>query len=337
MGTILKSVTILLALAIPMQAQQFSSAMRDIFGHEFPGYQWLDYPLDNFGVGSAYRDTKETANDKHFLCATFDCLNIEPIPASNTSENLNKQWLLVAASPNADKGYAEYGCGGPVEAAISKHSKSAIHAFLSKIVEVLGVSVDFEKSKGTTVTLVFTSACKRLLNGRIQKFIEGLENDDYGIRGAALNRELILIKGDIVIDKLEIKIHTSQDVKAQLDAKLAGAGVKKFGADSKFGVELSTDQDGDYHLKTTSPLIVGILAGRQPVSLSLGNEGSDKYRKGRPGGPGGEVGSSGGGISDKTVGHEGSTKSTRKTSKMKYKKATWDVEAWENTVVPVPQ
>jgi hypothetical protein len=225
MGTAYRTVTIfivlVIVLVIPASAQQFSSAMRDIFGHDFPHYQWLNYPLDNFGVGTAYRDTKETANDQRFLCATFNCLNIEPIPASNSNEGLNRQWLIVAPLSSDDKGYAEFACGGQVEAAFSKHSKSATHVFLTKIMETIGLSMDFEKSKGTTATLTFTSACKRLLNGRIQRFIQELENDDYGLQRAARDQELILIKGDIVINKLEIRLHSDQNFKAQLDAKLA--------------------------------------------------------------------------------------------------------------------
>jgi hypothetical protein len=323
METIFKSAVILLMLAIPMRAQQFSSSMREIFGQDFPHYQWLSYPLDNFGVGTAYRDTRETANDKHFLCATFDCLNIEPVPASNNDEGLNKQWLLVASSPTVDKGYADYGCGGPVQDALSRHSESAIQAFFSQMMSVIGISLDLKKSRETTVTLVLKSACKRLLNGRIQEYLEGLKRDDYGIRRAAVDGELILIKGDIVIDKLEIKIHASQDLKTQLNAKLAGAGAKKFGSDSKFGIELSHDQSGDYYLRTTSPVIVGVLAARQPLSLSAGHKASNEV--GRAAGTG-DVEPAMSKASD-----------DGKSNKTDYKHTKWNVQSWDDTTVPLPR
>ena len=62
----------------------------------------------------------------------------------------------------------------------------------------------------------------------------------------------------------------AEPTKLALEGKLAGAAAKKFGDDAKFSVELSRDQNGDYHLKTTSPLIVGVLAVRQPRSLGIG-------------------------------------------------------------------
>lgn len=325
-----RCIVLFLAVTIPATGQQFSSAMRDIFGRDFPHYQWLDYPLNDFGVGTAYRDTKETANDRNFLCATFDCLNIEPAPASNTDEGLNKQWLLVAPSPNADRGYADYGCGGPVQDALSKHSGTAIRAFLSKMLTLAGVSLNLEESGETSIELVLNSACKRLLNGRIQHFIEGLKSDQYGIRKAAVDRKLILIKGDIVIDKMEIKIHNaSQNLKAQFDAKLGGALAKKFGSDSKFTIELSRDQTGDYYLSTTSPVIVGVLAGRQPVFMTENYEADE--------------------LSSKKIGDEGGVGSYKKgqTSEAPHKEGgkkagkiwqpRWDVQEWESTTIPLPR
>src|SRR5947209_16963412 len=96
-GTIATIIAVL-GIAPWASAQQFGSTMHDIFGKQFHDYQWLEYPLDNFGVATAYRDTRAEANPKHFLCATFTCLNIEPVPSGNSSEGVNKQWLLVARS-----------------------------------------------------------------------------------------------------------------------------------------------------------------------------------------------------------------------------------------------
>ena len=268
-GTIATIIAVL-GIAPWVSAQQFGSTMHDIFGKQFHDYQWLEYPLDNFGVATAYRDTRAEADPKHFLCATFTCLNIEPVPSSNSTEGINKQWLLVAPSSQDDKGYADYGCGGPLDAAISKHSKLAINAFLPKILSLLAISGNLQTSKGTTVNLTLASVCSRLLTGRIQGFIQDLQKDDYGIKDAARAEELVLIKGDVVVNHFEIKIQAYQDLKVTLEAKLAGAAAKKFGDDSKLGVELSRDQNGSYHLKTTSPLIVGVLAVRQPRSLGIG-------------------------------------------------------------------
>jgi hypothetical protein len=151
----------------------------------------------------------------------------------------------------------------------------------------------------------------------------GLKHDDYGIRRAAVDGELILIKGDIVIDKLEIKIHASQDLKTQLDAKLAGAAAKKFGSDSKFGIQLSHDQSGDYYLRTTSPVIVGVLAARQPLSPSTDHKVSK------------EVGRAAGtGDAEPAM---SKTSEDGKSNKTDYRHTKWNVQSWDDTTIPLPR
>ena len=39
-------------------AQQFRDSMRQLLGSDFNEYQWLNYPVNNFGVASAYTGTK---------------------------------------------------------------------------------------------------------------------------------------------------------------------------------------------------------------------------------------------------------------------------------------
>jgi hypothetical protein len=262
---------ILLSLTAPLaSAQDFSTAMRKIFGKQFKDYQWLDYPLDNFGVATAYRDTQEVANPKRFRCATFTCLNIHPVPASNEDKAVNDQWLHVSSRKGDENGYADAGCGPELTDLLTKNSKLAITAFLPKILGLIGISSSLQRDKGSATTLEISSACSRLLNGRIDGYIAGLQDDVFGLKAASAAGELVLIKGDVVVNSFEIKLKANQNLKAELEAKLQGALTKKFGDDAKLGVTLERDQSGDYHLKTTSPVIVGVLAVRQPKAFGIG-------------------------------------------------------------------
>lgn len=260
-----------LCVAVDAQAQNFSQAMHDIFGSgkQFRDYQWLDYPLDNFGVATAYRDTKERTDPRHFLCATFSCLGIAPVPTSNADPSKNKQWLSLMPS-GAATGYADYACGGPLDAELTRKSKSALSVLLPKIFELVGLTADVQHEANATATVKFSSACSRLLTSRIEGFVRDLLVDDYGIRQAALAGQLVLVKGDVVINTFVVTVAANKKVKDALDLKLQGNASAKFGDDSKFGVELSREQNDQYDLKTASPLIVGVLAARQPVRLGIG-------------------------------------------------------------------
>ena len=63
-----------------VQAQGFADTMKQIFGKQYPHYQWLDYPVADYGVGTSYGDKKAKADPTKFLCATFTCLEISPLP-----------------------------------------------------------------------------------------------------------------------------------------------------------------------------------------------------------------------------------------------------------------
>jgi len=250
------------AHAAVAQNKKFSDSMKEIFGKQYKDYQWLDYPLDNFGVGTAYRDTKETINPKKFLCATFTCLEINPIPSEGTQL---QQWLRVARTNGPeDKGFADFGCGGPAEDALKKKSSLALSAFFPKLLSVVGITADFKKEKAGDTSIAITSACGRLLTGKMTTYVSGLQQDDNGLKAAMNAGQLVLVKGDVVITSLEITVKSTSNLKADLEAKLLGVAAKKFGDDAKLGVQVSKDSDNNYHLKTTSPVIVGVLAVRQP-------------------------------------------------------------------------
>lgn len=251
-------------------AQQFKGAMKKTFGKQFKDYQWLDYPLDNFGVGTAYRDTKEATNPKKFLCATFTCLNIIPIP---TAESQLEQWLYLKLKNDPSIiGFADVGTGGEVTEALKKNSGLQVTAFLPKLLSVIGITGDVKYDTKKDTTINFINGRSRILNGQMITYIKGLQKDEHGLKSALFDGELVLVKGDVVITSLDITVKSTSDLKVALDGKLLGAATKTFGDEAKLGVKVTRGGNNDYHLKTTSPVIVGVLAVRQPRPLGIIDE-----------------------------------------------------------------
>src|SRR5260221_3748604 len=86
--------------------EEFSKSLANTFtGAQFRNYRWLDYPLDNFGVATAYRGKNLPPSDEDFLCSTFTCLGL----ARPAKPDL---WLKLADGIKEKQGVAEVGCGG---------------------------------------------------------------------------------------------------------------------------------------------------------------------------------------------------------------------------------
>lgn len=248
--------SVILMFAMRAESQSFPDAMKQIFGGAYKGYQWLNYPIDNFGVGTAYNDSKEKADPKKFLCATFTCLDISPIP------NDNQVWLNVTKGQDH---YADFGCGGQADQALTGHSSTAIKAIVPVLLKVVGLEGSWDQNAAGTVTLAVSKACdRRLLPGPYNLFIKGLNKDTYGLRDAQSHKRLIVVRDDIVIQSFEVIVSKNSALHTALDGKFQGSASQVLGDKADISVEVSRDNSGQYHLRNTSPLIVGVTAVRQP-------------------------------------------------------------------------
>jgi hypothetical protein len=60
------SLVILTVLAPGAGAQDMPKAMKKIFSDRpFAHYQWLNYPVDNYGIATAYKGTKDRLEVVH--------------------------------------------------------------------------------------------------------------------------------------------------------------------------------------------------------------------------------------------------------------------------------
>lgn len=253
---------LLLLPVTSVQAQNLSAAMKTVFGSQFRNYQWLDYPTDNYGVGTAYRDKRTTTDPRKFLCATFTCLNINPTPA------MGDDWLELRRQGMQ---FANKGCGGTLDAALKKQSKTALNALLPLLLNAVGIGAEFSRERDSNATLTVASACdRRLLPGPYNKYIADLKDDPFELRTAQQNSELVVVRGDIVITSFVVTLGKNSKLHAKLDAELKGKAEKLAGEKAKVSAEVTRNSEGQIVIKSTSPLIVGLIAVRQPARLGVG-------------------------------------------------------------------
>src|SRR5262245_35935217 len=120
-----------MCLSVTTYAQDFSDAMKNIFkGRQYKDFQWLTYPLDNYGVGTAYSNSQ-----RQFLCDTFPCLGISPPP--DPAKNL-EGWIQVI-NPGTNVAYSAKGGGPSADLSNAANRKLFIGAVLPQILSVIGI------------------------------------------------------------------------------------------------------------------------------------------------------------------------------------------------------
>jgi hypothetical protein len=261
MNRILIFIVFSCVVASSSSGQDFPKAMKKVFtGNQYKNYQWANYPLDDYGVGTAYRGTSAEMKGGSFLCATFTCLDVakpDPTKADGLTE-----WLIVSSDPKDSTGYANKGCGGNVETSLQTNSKWAVSAIVPQLLGVLGLNATASNDKSVKTNLVAASACNRkLLQVKALQYISRTDHPDtYGVRDAYKKNELVIVLEDVVITSFDVQVNTTGDLKAAFDAKLAQDPTGKIGNNASLQFNLEKTSSDSYHLKTSTPLIVGFLA-----------------------------------------------------------------------------
>jgi len=249
----LAALVCVLAFASSCNAQDFKQVMKQAFGNDYRDYQWLDYPINNFGVATAYTGVKDRVDRRGFLCATFTCLGVKQNPVDIEG------WMRV-------NDFADVGCGGQLDAKLDRNKGSILNSLLPKIFNVVGLTANLETVRNTKAEIKLASMCSRQLQqGKMIGFIKGLtvETDTFGLKQAYDRGRLVLVIGDLVMKSMTIKLQADNKLNAQLDAKLGGASEKVLGQGAEFGVKISKSSSKDYELTVTDPVIVAVLAVRE--------------------------------------------------------------------------
>lgn len=250
-------------LSVTGSAQDFSATMKSIFtGPQYKGIQWLTYPLDNYGVGTAYSDRQ-----KQFLCDTFPCLGLRPPdPLKDLAP-----WLKVTdTATNTD--YAAQAGGPPANLSSAKTKKLLIAAIVPKLLGVVGLNGSLDYSNDKTVTIGFAKAYVRELFPKpyLTK-VTAATDDKYGVKQAYERRDLVVVTTDVIIEGLSIKVEPNSQLGTKLKAT-AGEGIRNFYG-SSLNVEVDTSSKGTYTVTSKSAFIVGIRARQNPLRSGVGTTG----------------------------------------------------------------
>lgn len=250
--------------------QLMAKKVKSAFGKTAKGYTFATYPLDNFGVATAYDGKTGVATE---ICATWDCLGISD--ADKVAALSDQQKLDLVANGVQ---YAEVGQGTDLKLTEDEKKSFSINAVLPKILSVLSITGDYSHTNDVTTTLTMGPASIRVL--RRQQMIDRLNSADaHPLEKAAWNNgkgTLVLVYSDIVVTSLKIEIKINPETKIDLDAKMTGALSGKVGqivgSGSDLGFKVDNSAKDDYTLEITKPLILAVYARKQPGQGVLGDQ-----------------------------------------------------------------
>ena len=341
---------VILACLVPVLSvaqSDFAKSMKNVFGAQYAGYQWLDYPLDNYGLATMYQAPKPSGASARkvvyvkpvkvvTLCPTFDCLGINPVPAPIADTGQRNTWLYLSAKPDGSEPFAAVGCGSNLSLRdFENKSTIAVNALLPTVLKALKISGSFTDDRTVKINGDISVTCdRRLLPSVMTSYLRTLKDDRYGIAQAFEAGSLIVIEQDLVIQNFTLTVTRGSALAAKLDAGQAKASAAPGSAAGSTGpaseapssglsnsppplkgtdsstpltpsspagqsgppassnpsasaskgvatgtsslsspgitVDVTKNNSGDYVLKTTSPLIVGILARQEPRGAGAG-------------------------------------------------------------------
>lgn len=232
--------------------QRVSSAL----GPEFQRYQVLSYPTDNFGVATMFDGS---ANNANFLCDTWNCLGINPVPTDESRlRDVN--------------GFAAVGGGGATISLTEKEKTDiALNLLLPEIYQIVNAGGGYQKKQVVSTTLTIGQAYPRLLR-RLQflPFIQALPKTDLRREAFDAGR-LAVIVGDVVLTGVSLKVNLNQTAAGNLDATFDPAlpiKVKLFNG-AQLGVKVTKEAEGVYTFEMPRPVVAMRLAKKQPAAGSL--------------------------------------------------------------------
>jgi hypothetical protein len=228
------------------------------------GYVFSTYPLDNFGVATAYENKVGPAN---FICATWECVGISD--DQKVADLTDDQRLKVIADGVQ---YATVGNGTSLSLTEDEKKSISLKAILPKLFGILDITGDLSHSNEINTTLTTGPISVRILRRPSMMAKLGSSSGNAAEKAAAKAGDLVLVYSDIVVSSMKIEIKTDPQTTADLEAKLSGAVGKVLskGADLSFKLDNSTK--GDYSFSITKPLILAVYVKKQPGPGALGDQ-----------------------------------------------------------------
>lgn len=218
-------------------------------------YQWSGYPVDNFGVGTAYDPPKgKQWSDGDRLCASWTCIGVKPesIPTD----------LEVRLTLN---GFADKGSGGSVTLSEKQKKELGLNLLLPGLANVLNLTAKLDWSKGVNIDFSFGKAYKRsLIRKRMTDLINHLPATDP-MKGAFDRGILVMITADLVVDSMHATIEVDTKLNPEVEAKLKGKAEELLGSGASAGFKFNRTTTGKYTLDITQPVVLAVLPRTQPA------------------------------------------------------------------------
>lgn len=273
----MKSSSILLMLALLTSTvsysqnynKKFKKAIQKSLGKDYKHYQFLSYPIDNFGVLSCYENSPK---DENIAAETSSFLGAAP---KNREEWLNLKGFIFTP-----------GEGGTIKLDSKSQTEVAVSTILPKVFEALKLTASFNSKKVVRAEVFINKGYRRLYNpDKFQKFI--VDSMSGKANYAYKNKTLVYVCGDFVIDSMVVKVTIDQDLAAKVDAELASlpAGITSNPSDStqssstKVNVGINRTAGGSYTITFNKPVIVARLIKYQPQEGPLDGNTTDYATK----------------------------------------------------------
>jgi hypothetical protein len=153
--------------------------VKEALGSRSNGYTFATYPIDNFGLATAYEDKVDPSRA---LCATWDCIGVSgdmQVEAMSAKEQLK---LKVSTLQ-----YATTGDGPSLKLSDDEKNSIGLKALLPHLFQVLSLSFDLSISKNITTTLTMGPVTIRVL--RRKEMLDHLRSEECSSAGKSCLRK----------------------------------------------------------------------------------------------------------------------------------------------------
>jgi hypothetical protein len=258
-----------------LYSKDLDNAWRDIFQltpADGP-YRWIGYPVDNYGVLSAYDPPagSDVVTGRDFICDTWYCIGVADKDIPPEEDATQKQRRLSV------NGFVAEGKGAPLSIDQTRKSDIALKLLLPSLAKVLSIDAGVEWSGSVETVVTLGEAYKRTVRrDEYRKYLDA-QTTNKTLKDAFTNGRLSYVVADIVVDDLDAKITLKKSfnasVKVTLD-KMVGTVLAK---DSSLNFSASRDTEGTYTIKIKNPVVLAVQMRHQPgagVLFAGGGEGT---------------------------------------------------------------
>jgi len=227
-------------------------------------YQVSPYPVDNFGILTAYKPPQgERWDESNEICATWSCLGVD---ANKVPTDPNER-LSVS-------GFADTGTGGTISLSDDQQNSFGVKLLLPGLAKLVDIKGNVDWKSHVTVNLQLGNATKRVLNRiKAYNYMKNTLQPGNPLKDAFDQGQLVILVADLVVDSLDATIKVDKDLNAGADAALSKAAESQqlpVGKDASLSGKLENKGGGSYHLEVKNPVVIAVLPKQQPSAGTLG-------------------------------------------------------------------